>query len=245
MSLNPQKTKLMLITTRQKRQNLKTKLPPVLIDHQVVEEVDSHRVLGIQIDNNLSWKAHINSLCKTVSRQIYKLCKMKHFLNIHARKLFLHAHILSSINYCSTIFDGASANAMKPLFSRYKRAIKVVLLKSSSLQSIDYTTLGVLPLKKLLAVNKGLFMQKIVSGSTPPTLQSKFEQNYRHPSKLQVPIPRIDLFKSSLRYSGSLLWNTLPPKSAVPSKYSSLQETHCTTFQEFTYYLKLNIHIIV
>ena len=187
-----------------------TRLPSIFINNETIEEVDNHKLLGIMIDNNLSWMAHINKLCKTVSKQVHQLCKIKHFVNIHARKLFLHAYILSSINYCSTLFDTASANVLKPLNSMYKRALKAVLLKSSTLVATDYGKLEVLPLKDMFILNKGIFMHKVMTGHAPQTLQSKFHMTSRDPTKIQLPIPRIDLFKSSLTYSGSLQWNMLP-----------------------------------
>ena len=105
MSLNPHKTKLMVITTRQKRQNITTELPTLCTAEEPVEIVDSHRVLGVMIDNNLSWHSHVNYMCKTLTKKVYQLCRIKHFLSPHARRLFFHAHILSCISYCSTLFD--------------------------------------------------------------------------------------------------------------------------------------------
>ena len=58
-------------------------------------------------------------------------------------------------------------------------------------------------------------MHKIVSGRTPMYLSTKLliNQSLRNSSrKLNVPVPRIDLFKSSLVYSGPVLWNSLPSK---------------------------------
>ena len=210
MSLNPHKTKLMVITTRQKRQNITTELPTLCIAEEPVEIVDSHRVLGVMIDNNLSWHSHVNYMCKTLSKKIYQLCRIKHFLSPHARRLFFHAHILSCISYCSTLFDSASENTTKPLVRIYKRAVKAVLLKSSSLTTSDYEDLDILPLKLTFAKNKAILMQKIALGTVPLALQSKFQRCIRQHGKLQVPIPRLDLFKSSLHYSGSILWNALP-----------------------------------
>ena len=230
MSLNPQKSKLMLLTTRQKRQNMTSKLPPIYIKKTIIEEVDAHQVLGTTIDNNLTWTAHINKLSNTISKQVYQLCKIKHFLNFHTRKLFLHAYVLSSISYCSTLFDTASANSLKPLVSNYKRALKATLLKSSSLEPADYAKLGVLPLKDMFLINKGIFMYKILSGSVPKTLQSKFRMNNRYPTKLQLPIPRIDLFKSSLLYSGSLLWNNLPPNLTSSQSRHVFKKHMCAHF---------------
>ena len=162
------------------------------------------------IDNNLSWHSHANYMRKTLSKKVYQLCRIKHFLSPHARRLFFHAHILSCISYCSTLFDSASENTTKPLVRIYKRAFKAVLLKSSSLTTSDYKDLDILPLKLTFAKNTAILMQKIALGTVPLALQSKFQLCIRQHGKLQVPIPRLDLFKSSLHYSGSILWNALP-----------------------------------
>ena len=161
-------------------------------------------------DNSLSWHSHINYMCKTISKKVYQLCRIKHILNSHARRLIFHAHILSCISYCSTLFDSASENATKPLVRIYKRGIKAVLLKSSSLTSGDYKDFDIFPLKLKCAKNKAILMQKIVLGKVQLTLQSKFKRCSRQHAKLLVPNPRLALSKSSLHFSGSLLLNALP-----------------------------------
>ena len=79
MSLHPDKTKFMLITTRQKRQRLPLKCPPISIGNQTVNEVDNHKILGVTIDYNLSWSSHVTALCKSISKKIDQLSKIKHF----------------------------------------------------------------------------------------------------------------------------------------------------------------------
>jgi hypothetical protein len=68
-------------------------------------------------------------------------------------------------------------------------------------------------------------MHKIMKGNAPPSLTNKCSANEnRDISKLNIPLPRIDLYKSSLAYSGSLLWNSL----SKPMK----QHQHITKFKE-------------
>ena len=62
MALHPDKTKFMLITFRQKRQNLVPTLPPLTTKSGVIEEVQNHKVLGIITDNNLFWTLRVNAL---------------------------------------------------------------------------------------------------------------------------------------------------------------------------------------
>ena len=48
-----------------------TQLPnQVIFSETVIKEVKSTKLLGITIDNKLSWKYHIDNICKTVSRNI-------------------------------------------------------------------------------------------------------------------------------------------------------------------------------
>ena len=73
MSLNPKKTKYMCLTTRQKRQNLSSTSFQIQIMGHTIEETHSHKVLGITIDNTLSWSEHTEALSKKVSQRIFQL----------------------------------------------------------------------------------------------------------------------------------------------------------------------------
>ena len=124
---------------------------------------------------------------------------------------FFHAHIQLIIDYASTLQDSANANMLKLFVSIHKRALKLYLLKPTSLTAHDYKLLDVLLLKLKLVFNKGIIMHKIVSGYATSNLNLNFHSNQiRHSHKLIVPRPRLDLFKCSLMYSGGKLWNNLP-----------------------------------
>ena len=71
--------------------------------------------------------------------------------------------------------------------------------------------LNLAPLRKHLQLNKCVFMKKILEGHAPIYLSNLFKlSTIRGPKHLLLPQPRIDLFKSSLSYSGVVIWNTLP-----------------------------------
>lgn len=55
MSLNTRKTKCMYITTWQKRQKISFPFRLLYIYGKIIDQVTSHKVLGIFIDNSLSW----------------------------------------------------------------------------------------------------------------------------------------------------------------------------------------------
>ena len=65
----------------------------------------------------------------------------------------------------------ASANTLKPLVSIHKRALKLTLLKSTSLTAYDYKHLDVLPIILKLEFNQGIIMHKTISGYAPSNLK--------------------------------------------------------------------------
>jgi len=213
MILNPSKTECMLITTRQKQQ---LNPPPLSlsINSEPIKQVKQHKSLGIIIDDQLTWQAHLDQTCKTVSKNLFLLTKLIPFTDPPTRRLFYAAHIQSHIDYSSTVWDGCSENTLKRLHSLHRRAAKLILPMRSDSAEERMRELDMLPLHKHLLYNKGVFMHKVTHSSAPQYLTDLF-----HPAaspykkaerKLFVPRPRIDMFKNSISYAGAHLWNDFP-----------------------------------
>ena len=65
MLLNTDKTKAMLITTSQKRFHIHDILL-LTYNNDVKDSVENEKVLGVRIDNNLTWSIHINFIDKNI-----------------------------------------------------------------------------------------------------------------------------------------------------------------------------------
>ena len=131
MTLNPTKTKCMLMETKQKHQ--KQQLPLNLNSETTpIERVSKHRLLGVTVDEQLKWQTHINSICRTVSRNIFILSKLNQIVSHKTKLAFFFAHIMSHINYVSNAWDGRACVHMEQLYSLHKRAIKILMLITSS-----------------------------------------------------------------------------------------------------------------
>ena len=90
----------MVIATRQKHQLSPLQVKLIL---GKTEQVHEHRVLGVTIDTELKWQSHLNNVCKIVSKNVFLLSLLRYYVNVKARKLSYSAHILSHINYASTL----------------------------------------------------------------------------------------------------------------------------------------------
>ena len=78
-----------------------------------------------------------------------------------------------------------------------------------------FEMLKILPLNKQLTFNKAIIAHKIYHNKAPPYLSPLFKKaTDRYGSvRLTLPSVRIDIFKSSLAYSGSVLWNREIPNN--------------------------------
>ena len=179
----------------------------------IIESVTHHKVLGVIIDQHLTWNQHIESLTKLISQKVHQLRKIKNYLNESGKKAFYFSHIQSHIDYCSTVWDGCSADHLKKLNSLHRRSMKLISIESFDQTDDLYQHLKILPLMKLFYYNKAKFVHKILFKNAPNYLLTLFTSNTRHSERLKVlelPLPRTKLFKTSLCFSGRLLWNNLP-----------------------------------
>ena len=126
MVINLIKTKSMTIATRQKHQLSPLPLDLVL-NGAKIDQVSEHRLLGITIDNKLRWDSHINNVCKTVSRLVFLLSKLKYIVDIDTRKLFFNAHIKPHIDYASVVWNGCGDVLKIRLNYLHRRAVKLIL----------------------------------------------------------------------------------------------------------------------
>jgi len=230
MLINPSKTKSMVLTTRQKHQltNLNINLS---LNDQAIEQVHEHRLLGVLVDDKISWQPHVNDLCKKISKKVYLLSKLQQFIDTDTRKLFFNAHIKSHIDYASIVWDGCSEACLKRVNSLYRRAAKKILPDPTISTDQKMAKIGMPSLQKHFAFNKAIHMHKIAHNKAPSYLLGLFtplqSRHTRSNERLMVPRPRVDIFKSSFSFSGASLWNSLPP-----------QIKHCTSLSSFKKYTR-------
>ena len=213
MVIHPDKTKAMLLASRQKQQN-NTHILKLTLESSTIQQIKHHKVLGLWVDSDVNWNVHINKLIKKLSRNTFLLSKLKFYTNIHNLKLFFNAHIMSHINYASTTWDGCSKDLLKKLNSVHRRAIKQLIYNPNLDTDQKLKQLNLLPLEKHLEINKIIMVHKLYNEKAPPYLTKLIQKaTPRYNSKnLIKPRSFNEMFDTSLAYSGSCLWNKLLSK---------------------------------
>ena len=101
LSLNIDKTNILLFNIRNINDNVKLKLK---IDNKEIRNVEMIKFLGIIIDNKLDWNRQIHYVCTKLSRSIAILNKVKLKLNSKALVLLYNSFFDSHLYYCAHIW---------------------------------------------------------------------------------------------------------------------------------------------
>ena len=117
----------MLITTSQKRLHLHNDILHLTYNNDVLNSVENEKVLGVRIDNNLTWSIHINFIAKKISSNLWLLSKLKDYISTEHRVQFCKTYIQPHIDYCSTIWRGTSQYNLNRIYRLQKRAVKIIV----------------------------------------------------------------------------------------------------------------------
>jgi len=222
MAANSSKTKSMLVTTWQKRNSLPDdcKTLSVYLQNQLLQDATTEKLLGVQINHNLSWEEHIHYIERTINKKLALLRRIKCYLPIHTRKLFFNAHVLPHMDYCSVIW-GSSSFVHRLLLVQKRAARSVLDIADYEHPSADmFKQLKWMPIQSRINYRKATMVYKCLNNLAPSYMCDMFkfvkDVNSRQTRSavrddLYLPGGRHkDVYINSFAYSGALLWNKLP-----------------------------------
>ena len=217
LSLNVAKTEFMIISSRQKLQSLNDYTININVGGIQINQTNQSKSLGLIIDQNLSWKAHIHEISKKVSSSVGALKQVRPFVSLHTAIKIYKGLIEPHFDYCSAVWDGLSQQLSDKLQKLQNHGVRVIT-KSSYDTSSRYllNSLGWDNLLTRRAKQKAKLMYKCTNNLAPAYLchlvAPRTSTNDLHDAKgkLLLPKPRIDCLKRSFSYGGTLLWNNLP-----------------------------------
>ena len=238
MVVSVEKSKAMLISTRQRRvRNTDKTGLEIKIGDSGVPFVESCKVLGVHIDQYLTWEKHIKQMCLKIVRALYLFSQVKKFLPMDAKKLFYNCYILPYFDYCCLIWGNCNKKLMYELSKLQKRAARLIFDTTvRSRTKPMFVELKWLPVDLRIEYVTAVEMYKCINGMCPSTIQDMFEfkkNRYQHVTRSaaqnDVYIPKC--YMKSFSYRGASIWNSVPlnirsaPELAY-FKYQCLKHYH-------------------
>ncbi len=108
LSLNVRKTKELIVDFRKRQQRPYT---PLMISGTPVERVSSFKYLGVNISEDLTWTAHIQTQVKKARQRLYHLRQLRKFrVSPAILKTFYSGAIESVFTQCISVWHGNASN---------------------------------------------------------------------------------------------------------------------------------------
>ena len=114
LTINTKKTNYMLFKSRRKHFIISGHL---FINETIIESVESTSFLGIRIDENLTWKNHIDIVCNSLSKKIGILYRLRHFVSRKIMVMLYKSFILPHITYGLEVWGAACKTNLNPILN--------------------------------------------------------------------------------------------------------------------------------
>ena len=184
------------------------------IDSILINESDTVELLGITIDNMLTFNEHINNLCHNASYKLHALCRIKKYLSQDQAKLLSNAFINNQFNYAPIIWMFCRKNQYLKIQKIHHKAIKVVFTSYDAYDELlQMSSKITIHQKHLHALMCEVF--KSLNSSNPEFMWSYFTFknitcNIRNGPLLKLPDAKsMYCGINSVHFRACLLWNGL------------------------------------
>ena len=95
-------------------------------DGALVESSSTEKLLGIQIDSDLTFDEHISSICKKVGKKINLLSRLVNHMSFDKRRIVMKAFVESQFNYCPLIWMFHSRTMNNKINRLHERTLRLV-----------------------------------------------------------------------------------------------------------------------
>ena len=85
---------------------------PLNINDLTINSENSVKLLGIEIDNRLSFEKHISTLCNKASNQLNAIGRIQKFMGFKEKEVLLNSFVYSNFNYCSLVWHFCSYKSL-------------------------------------------------------------------------------------------------------------------------------------
>ena len=233
LTLNTSKTKFILFSPK----NRHVHNPILTIDGCNIEQIGSNlptktfKFLGLNIDDNLNWKEHVNYVKRKLYSGCFGLSSCKHFLPFKAKSLIFNSLVMSHLTYGIMAVGCASPGVLVSLVRMQKKAIRHVHNAGYNAHTAPlFLASRVLNYSDCVDFYRAVFVHGYINDLTPETFRGKFQfihqvgndRNRSDDGKLFVPIHNRNVMKSPT-WEAIKLWNTLPPWLRKISKQSQFK----------------------
>ena len=214
--LNADKTNLMVFSPNRMKYDKND--VTVCIDGVKVKQVAHTKFLGVIIDENLNWRAHINHVQNKLNKTIGILYRARAKLYTNTLKTLYTSLVYPYLTYCLTIWGHTYKSYIKPLYLTQKKIIRLITFSDRLAHTKPlFEKLRLLNIYDAYVYFTCIFVYKYYNMLLPDIFNGFYEEislvhNYdtRNSDKLRPKLIKNEICSFNVKVQGTKNWNTLP-----------------------------------
>jgi len=212
LTLNVTKSKYMIFS------NSLEELPDdIFVDTTALEQVSNIKFLGVNVDNKLTWKHHISTITKTISRNIGVINKLKFCLPSSNLLMLYSTLVLPYINYGILVWGNTHQYLLEKILLLQKKCLRIIFNLNPLAHTDElFFENKILKVNEIYSFQLGQFMFKFNNKKAPQIFDNIFHRNdtvhnypTRRSNEFHLPLLRTILAQNTFVYTGPKFWNGL------------------------------------
>ena len=171
------KLKPYFFCNRQKSVHIKSNcdLENVKISNTIIDEVMSTKLLGVNVDNTLSWTIQVAQVKKCTFYCLFVLRKSRKYLPLETGIKFSDYYVKPLIEHCSSVWGICSKENQTKIIKIQKKAARLILEAPPLTPSKHmFQKLKWLPCDEKVKFTHVSLVYKAVNGNVPQYIQTMF-----------------------------------------------------------------------
>lgn len=189
---------------------------PLNINNEIIKSSKEVVLLGITIDNKLSFSNHITNICKKAANQLNAIKRLQKHFSLTTKKQMIKTFVLSQFNYCPLVWHFCGKGSIHKMEKLQERALRFIIddYVSDYNQILEKNGESMLYLKRVRIMAQEVY--KAINGLSPnytKELLSERSSRYSNRRPLDIYVPKVNQTKfgyKSYTFEAPSIWNSLP-----------------------------------
>ena len=187
----------------------------IMLGQYEIHNSNNQKLLGVTIDNKLTFNEHVTSLCKKATKKLHALTRVSRFMNTEKKRVIMKSFITSHFNYCPLIWMLHSRTLNTRINRIHERALRIVYCDNIStftelLEKDNSVTVHERNIQTL-----AIEVFKVLNGLSPKIMNEIFpiKDNIGHCSRFPFTTSNIRTVyygTETISFLGPKIWSILP-----------------------------------
>ena len=196
----------------------------IFLDNKQIQNVEKQKLLGVVIDNKLTWNEQIDTVCLNITRRITLLKLLSKYIDKRSMTQDYNSYILPIFDHGCMIWGRCTTANTQRLLKLQKRAARIIL-KADILTPSQrmFSELRWLSFPRRVQYHTCVMVYKTLNNLAPEYISDLFQIHTTQVSDthnrntrsvdhelLRIPSFKTSLYETSFSLSAARLWNTVP-----------------------------------